>query len=415
MDDISQSQLRKYALKKVEDTVNTLDPSSAIANNFDIDIAQYKNIYVIGFGKASFKMYYGIRNKVTSKLIYAGIIIPDDEDHDESYPELEILKGTHPIVSDLSVKSSKKLLSHIGALTEEDLVIVLISGGGSSLFEIPEPGISINDMAEISTEVMENDGDIYVLNRIRSALSAVKNGKLAKYLYPASVIAFIVSDVIYDDLNIIASGPLVKSSQAFNMNSLVEKYINRQDLKNIVEKSNVSEIPDQYFLKVQNRIILRNRDFVDFLYSSLEDEKINLGSNISGDVKPVSFKIPEILRNVFDLKGKDFWFVCGGETTVNVRGNGKGGRNQELVLRMMENMHKNENFLFISIGTDGIDGKSIAAGGIVDNSTQIDNINDCLENNDSYTALSRSHGTIITGRTGNNVSDLMIGFYGRQK
>jgi glycerate 2-kinase len=154
---------------------------------------------------------------------------------------------------------------------------------------------------------------------------------------------------------------------------------------------------------------------VDFIYSELDGEKINLGSYINGDVKTVSYNIVNILRNLFEIKGKPFWFVCGGETTVNVTGNGYGGRNQELAVRMMENMDKKEEFLFISIGTDGIDGKSTAAGGIVDNSTKIENLETYIDNNDTYTALSQSNGAIITGRTGNNVSDIMLGYYGQKQ
>ena len=326
---------------------------------------------------------------------------------------MEILRGTHPYVSNLSVESSIKLLSRIKELTENDLVIVLISGGGSSLFEIPENGIDMDDIRRISSEVMDNDGDIYVLNHIRSTLSSVKNGKLARFLYPASVRAFIISDVVYDNLNIIASGPLVKPAAQVNIREMANKYINDNRLKNILAEKAVSgNLEDKYFLKVKNTIILKNLDFVNSLYSNLEGEKINLGSNVNGDVKLVSQDITDILKRLYNIKGQGFWFVCGGETTVNVTGNGNGGRNQELVSRMMEYMGKNENFLFISMGTDGIDGKSIAAGGIVDNSTRIDNLASYLENNDSYTALSESHGAIITGRTGNNVSDIMFGFYG---
>ena len=414
MDDVGTSPMRKYALEKIVQVMNKLNPGNVMAGNFDVDLNSYARVYIIGFGKASFNMYAGIRDRVMGKLSYAGIIIPDDEKHDKIFPELEILRGTHPYVSNLSVESSIKLLSRIKELTENDLVIVLISGGGSSLFEIPENGIDMDDIRRISSEVMDNDGDIYVLNHIRSTLSSVKNGKLARFLYPASVRAFIISDVVYDNLNIIASGPLVKSAAQVNIREMANKYINDNRLKNILAEKAVSgNLEDKYFLKVKNTIILKNLDFVNSLYSNLEGEKINLGSNVNGDVKLVSQDITDILKRLYNIKGQGFWFVCGGETTVNVTGKGKGGRNQELVSRMMEYMDENENFLFISMGTDGIDGKSIAAGGIVDNSTRIDNLASYLENNDSYTALSRSHGAIITGRTGNNVSDIIFGFYGR--
>jgi len=416
MENIATNPRRFYALKKIEQAINDLNPADAIAKNFDIDIDKFSRVYIIGFGKASFNMYSGIRDKVIKKISYAGIIIPEDETHIENYPELEVLRGTHPYVSDLSVESSKKLLSHLNGLTENDLIIVLISGGGSSLFEIPETGIDVNDMKEISSEIMKNDGDIYVLNEIRSSISSVKNGKLARYLYPACVRAYIVSDVVYDDLDIIASGPLVNSPRPPDLKELAEKYIDNQRLKDIIENEETYNLPDsKYFSNVKNMIILKNRDVVDFIYSELDGEKINLGSNINGDVKKVSSNIISILRNLFEIKGKPFWFVCGGETTVNVSGNGYGGRNQELVVRMMENMNSKEDFLFISIGTDGIDGKSTAAGGIVDNSTKIENLAAYLDNNDTYTALSRSGGAIITGRTGNNVSDIIFGYYGHQQ
>ncbi|ARD84731.1 glycerate 2-kinase [Ferroplasma acidiphilum] len=413
MDNIGTNSRRVYALEKIQNAINNLNPAAAMSRNFNVDTEKFDRVYVIGFGKASFNMYSGIRERVLKKLSYAGIIIPDDEVHNESYQELEILRGTHPYVSSLSVESSKKLLSHLDGLTEKDLVIVLISGGGSSLFELLETGIDVNDLKDISAEIMENDGDIYVLNRLRSSLSAVKNGKLAKYLYPASVAGYIISDVVYDNLNIIASGPLVNIPAPANLKELAKKYIKDARLRDIIEKVDISKTLDsKYFTNVKNTIVLKNRDFVDYIYSELEGEKINLGSNINGDVKVVSRDLTDILRNILEIKGEPFWFVCGGETTVTVTGNGSGGRNQELAVRVMENMGDND-FLFISMGTDGIDGKSIAAGGIVDNSTRIENLEEYLASSDTYTALSKAHGAIITGRTGNNVSDIMLGFYGR--
>jgi glycerate 2-kinase len=412
MDDIATSPGRKYALEKIEHVINSLNPGSAIEHYLDADMDNFDHIYVIGFGKASFSMYSGIRDKVAGKLSYAGIIVPEDEKHGENFPELDLLMGNHPYVSSLSVDSSKKLLSHVIGLSENDLVIVLISGGGSSLFEIPENGVSVEDIKDISKEIMENDGDIYTLNHIRSSMSSVKNGKLARHLYPAYVRAFIVSDVVFDDLNIIASGPLVQQPQVRGLPDIIEKYVKDSRLKAVASRAAVSgNLEDKYFAKVTNTIILKNRDFVDALYSELEGEKINLGSNVNGDVNVVSKRITDTLKGVWDIKGRGFWFVCGGETTVNVTGTGSGGRNQELVLRMMEYMSPAEIFTFISIGTDGIDGKSIAAGGIVDNTTKIEGLDKYLENNDSYSALSTSHGAIITGRTGNNVSDIILGFY----
>ncbi|WMT50880.1 MAG: DUF4147 domain-containing protein [Ferroplasma sp.] len=412
MDEIGTTEKRRYILGIMEDVMNELTPEKAIKNNFHADIAKYDKVFVIGFGKAAYNMYAGIRDYIIKKLCYAGIIIPEDENPPAQFPELEILRGTHPYVSQLTVDSSEKLLSGVRNASQDDLIIVLISGGGSSLFEIPESGISINEIMEVSREIMDNDGDIYTLNRIRSMLSSVKGGKLAKILYPASVVSYIISDVIYDDMGIIASGPLVRPEPVEDISKLIDRYVTNKNLVSLLKGSDVSgSLDDKYYSSIENHIILRNNDFVNAIFSRIGEEKVNLGSNINGDVKPVSQNIISLLRNIYSLKGRGFWFVFGGETTVNVRGNGSGGRNQELVLRLLEAMKTGEECTFCSMGTDGIDGKSTAAGGIVDQETRIPELERYLQNNDSNSALSLCHGTIITGRTGNNVSDIMAGYY----
>ena len=410
--DISTNDKRKFFINIIEKVFNELSPEKIINKKFNPDFNEYNNIYVIGFGKASFKMYSGIRNKIIGKVKYAGIIVPEDENDKNAYSELNILKGTHPYISELSVNSSRELLSNLKDLNENDLVIVLISGGGSSLFEIPVDNVSANDIMNISKEIMKNGGDIYSLNYMRSVLSEVKNGKLSKYLYPANIVSYIISDVIYDDLSIIASGPLKQTDNDFNINKLLNKYIKDDKLKNIIINNYKNyKIENKYFKKITNNIILKNNDFVNKFYEYMDTNSINLGSNINGDVDDVSGELAKVLRSVYSIKKSSFSFVGGGETTVNVRGNGRGGRNQELVLRLLKNMKNNENFVFVSIGTDGIDGMSNAAGGIVDNTTKISDLEYYLNNNDSYTALLKNHGVIITGRTGNNVSDIIMGYY----
>ncbi len=126
----------------------------------------------------------------------------------------------------------------------------------------------------------------------------------------------------------------------------------------------------KYYERIENIIILKNKDFVDYLYKNLDSNSVSLGSNINGDVNDVSNYLINILRNIYSVKRSGFWFVCGGETTVNVRGNGIGGRNEELCMKMHKLYNNDEQFLFLSIGTDGIDGLSPAAGGIVDNFTK---------------------------------------------
>ncbi len=412
-DQISTNDKRKYALDLIEEAIKKFSPENVMSKKFDMDISKYDKIYVIGFGKAAFKMYTGIREKIHNKIKYAGIIVPEDEVDSNKFSELEILKGSHPFISQISVDSSIKLMSNIEGLHENDLVIVLISGGGSALFEIPENNISVDNIMEISKEIMNNGGNIYDLNIIRSGISRVKNGKMAKYLYPARVVSYIISDVFFDDMSIIASGPLVKRKDEVDVKKIIQRYIKRDDLK-IFALNNYrpNTLDEKYYSYIQNNIVLNNRTFVDYIYKNMDGNSICLGSNINGDIENVSNDILEILRKTYEIKNSAFWFVCGGETTVMVKGKGIGGRNEELVLKLFKKSQKNEHFLYLSFGTDGIDGLSPAAGGIVDNSTKIDNIDEYLQNNDSYHAL-MENGIITTGRTGNNVSDIILGYYSR--
>ncbi|WP_010900880.1 glycerate 2-kinase [Thermoplasma acidophilum] len=407
--DIYTSERRQFILDILKRTFEDLEPSRVMGNAIgDLDVSRYSRIFVMGFGKASYEMSEGIRDHVRKKLAYAGIIVPVDQDV-SGFPELEILRGTHPYTSSLSVSSSRTLLSKVKP-GPNDAVIVLISGGGSSLFEIPEEGITIDQISEISKKMMQASADIYELNTIRSCLSSVKGGKLAKLLYPASVFAYIISDVPGDDVSIIASGPL--SENKLDPVAVYERFRNviGVDIERFLK---TAQIEDEYFRKVQTRIVLSNRDFVRRIESYVGEPIVSIGSGISGDVEDVSDGIIDIVRSVSRIKGRSFWIVMGGETTVNVRGNGIGGRNLELSLLFMKKCNFSD-FLFISMGTDGIDGVSPAAGGIVDASTKArissEEIDQALKNNDSYTLLSKYGSAIMTGRTGNNVSDIVVAY-----
>ncbi len=196
--DLGTSDDRKKILDCLINVFATISPFSAVerySRKLSHDIDESGRIFVIGFGKASLAMYEGIREKVREKLCYAGIIVPKDQEVAENFPELEILRGTHPAVSELSVKSSETILGHLKNLEKEDLVLVLISGGGSALFEVPEQGIDIRTLSSISDCMMKNGADIYELNRVRQLMSSVKGGKLAGVLKPAKVRSMIISDV----------------------------------------------------------------------------------------------------------------------------------------------------------------------------------------------------------------------------
>ncbi len=410
-EDICINERRSFIINIFKEAFDELDPEKLVKPYLaKVNLSSYEKIFVIGFGKASMAMYAGIRNVLIGRLSYAGIIVPEDENVIE-YPELQILRGTHPYTSQASVDSSVELLSHVHA-GPKDLVIVLISGGGSSLFEIPEDGIDISFISEMSRKMMENGSDIYELNAIRSALSRVKGGKLAKMLYPARIISFIVSDVPGDDMSVIASGPLVKTKTDPRM--VYEKYRSVLDPK-VQFFMDRSMIDDMYFRNVENLMILKNSDFVNLIYRKIGKDCISLGSGIEANIDFLGTHLDTVLHDIHRMIGRPFWFVFGGETTVNVRGRGIGGRNLELCLRFMKNTSFTD-FLFVSIGTDGIDGSSPAAGGIVDGyekgNLKDEDMEKAIDDNDSYTFLSKVHGSIMTGRTGTNVSDIIAGYIG---
>ncbi len=409
--DVCINGRRSFIINIFKEAFDELDPEKLVKPYLaKLNLSSYEKVFVIGFGKASMAMYAGIRNALVGRLSYAGIIVPEDENVIE-YPELQILRGTHPYTSQASVDSSVELLSHVHA-GPRDLVIVLISGGGSSLFEIPEDGIDISFISEMSRKMMEHGSNIYELNAIRSALSRVKGGKLAKILYPARIVSFIVSDVPGDDISVIASGPLVKTRTDPRM--VYEKYRSVLDSR-VQFFMDRSIIDDTYFRNVENLVILKNSDFVNFVYQKIGKDCISLGSGIEANVDFLGTYLDTVLHDIHRIIGRPFWFVFGGETTVNVRGKGIGGRNLELSLRFMKNTSFTD-FLFVSIGTDGIDGSSPAAGGIVDGyerrNIKDEDMESAIEDNDSYTFLSKVHGAIMTGRTGTNVSDIIAGYIG---
>lgn len=420
LEKVGNSRRRKDILTRIPAMFERLNPERLCEKYANSLLDGGGRTLVIGFGKAAIGMYRGVRNALKGNITSAWIIIPEDEKYDEDFEELSVLRGTHPITGHLTEESSRKVLSGIGKLTERDIVIVLISGGGSALFEVPVPGVTIDDVAEISKCLMDSDANIYELNTFRKFYSTVKGGKLAELLRPAKVYGLIVSDVFGDDLSMIASGPLTHSYESEkDLDSITEKFGGScQLLRDIRSKADTHSIQSGVFTNVKTELVLRNRDFVEELrtiISSTGFDCISLGSDINGDVTRVAETLAEVLEDLYSVKKNGFWFAFGGETTVTVSGSGHGGRNQELALRMLKKL-RGRDFLFMSIGTDGIDGKSPAMGAIVDNELaerlNDDEISEYLSRSDSYTLLSGYDSAIITGRTGTNVSDVALGYYG---
>lgn len=421
LEEIAFNKRRKLLLERLPNIFEKLSPDRVCSELLSKTYSPESNggsLFVIGFGKASIPMYRGVRNVLEGEISKGWIIVPDDETEKCDYPELKIFHGTHPITGKLTEDSSRKVLEELGSLKKSDTVIVLISGGGSALFEIPVASISIEDIAEASRCLMDSDANIYELNTFRKFFSAVKGGKLADYLKPAKVIGLIISDVFGDDLSMIASGPLSPAEiEGSELESLVARHSQKCPiLEGMRDRLNAEDKKIRTSGIAEQHIVLRNMDFVREFEKYFEDcglDYVSLGSTINGEVTEVSERMSGILKGIRSVKPGGFWFVFGGETTVNVSGQGEGGRNQEIAVRMMLKL-KTCDFTFMSIGTDGIDGKSPAMGGIVDSDISseisIEEAMKYLKNSDTFNLLSKHRSVIITGRTGTNVSDIAAGY-----
>jgi glycerate-2-kinase len=410
---------RKIALDIVEAGFSALDYEK-------IDFEQYlyqhelariltrnntnKNIYLIGFGKGSAKIADILRKKIKFKEIYViDVNFPKSLREVRTSPREIYFKGTHPLPSRKNFLFTKKIIERFqGKLKKDDLVIVLVCGGGSAM--LVYPNIPLKKYIQVNQELLKSGANIYEMNTIRKHLDLVKGGGLLKILYPAKVISFIFSDVPGNDLSFIASGPTVKDKTNI---ATALRIIKKYKLKS-VRKEDLIETPkeEKYFKNIRNILALSNLTALKAMKEKAESLGLKakiLTDNLKGDVKDVAkFLFQEI------KKSKEKILIAGGETTVKVKGKGKGGRNQELVLWFLKTLtYTDSNFLIISLNSDGWDNTEFA-GAIGDKITlekaeklKLD-IDKFLENNDSFHFFKKTKDGIITGRLPVNVADLII-------
>ena len=374
------------------------------------NLADFKGkIHVVGFGKAGKGMYEGARQFFGSRISSAVIIVPVKEGEQLTYP---FLPGNHPLPATESIRSSKILIDSLAGMNEEDLVLVLVSGGGSALFENLRQGVELKKYNEIIDCVMRHGANISELNSVRYLFSMTKGGSLLNFTYPARVLSLIVSDVPGDSVNTVSSGPTGDPPSSSTIDSAVAKYGEQCG----IHKVDVRNAKKGY--KAENHIVLKNHDFVKSILENIHARGFrtkNIGSGIQGDTTVVSELIVNEMRSSYNSDGTPLYLAGGGETSTNFTHNGIGGRNLELALKVLLRMEREEVFTFGSIGTDGIDGTSKAMGAIVDNNSlmYVDEnfIREKLSTSDSLAPLVRSKDVLFTGPTGNNVSDIFIGYY----
>ncbi|MEM4913103.1 MAG: glycerate kinase [Desulfurococcaceae archaeon] len=424
-------QLAEYALQ-------VADPYKAVASSIELNgrtlivkdgrVELGKRVHVVGFGKASVKMAEAVYS-ILGELISGGVVIHPGEPG--RVGPIEVLKGDHPFPGHNTLKSSVKLLEYLKTISEDDTLIVLISGGGSALFEIPEEGVSLEDISIVSRELMKKGATIHELNTVRKRLSRVKGGKLLKHVKASKIVSLIVSDVVGDDLSIIASGPTAPDPTSFEdayrvlaRKGLLEvipasiKELFEKGLKGLIEDTLKPDHPA--FKKVENYLVLSNQIVLQKLCEALENmgyRTLLLTSMLEGEAREVGKVLASIIKNILIYGtpiGRPAAILAGGETVVTVKGKGVGGRNQELCLSLSISLRGVLGVTAACLATDGIDGVSPAAGAIVDGDTVDEALRkgldpwESLDNNDSYGFFSRINRAIITEYTGTNVNDIFL-------
>lgn len=391
-------------------------------NVFSVDGAEYnldnyKNIYLFGSGKAAYTMALEME-KILPDRFYKGFIVSPYNDGELHNIEVKI--SSHPILTQESVDAAKALQKMMQECDEDDLYIYLLSGGSSALVEIPIEPVTLEDMQIATQLLLQNTLDIHEINIVRKHLSSIKGGKLAQGC-KASGVVLVVSDIIDNAIDAIGSAPLYADSSSYkDMQNIFNKYkLTTQMPKSIQEvlakgiSGEVEESPFEPLSRVKHHIIASNPHAVTAAASFAKQK----GLSVKIVAEAMQGEVVEMTRKMLDIieSSDEQCIIFGGECTVNLTVQGKGGRNQHASLLMLEQICKHKLHLtFLSASTDGIDGNSDAAGAVVSEQSckkaedlYLD-LKRYIANFNSYNFLKQTQGLIFTGPSGTNVIDIAI-------
>ena len=386
--------------------VAAADPEAAVRASLKATpLPAHDRLFIAAFGKAACAM---TRAALSVLPAPERALVVTNYENASPLDGAEVLAAGHPVPDDNGLRAGHTMMSMLEDASAGDGVLVLVSGGGSALLPAPVEGVSLAQKAEISRLLLGAGLDIVAMNAVRQQLSRLKGGGMLRHASPAKVTALILSDVIGDDLRAIASGPTV--APILPRGEVVEMLKARglwDELPAGAQRALGRPEDAAPEHSAENRLIGSNRKSLEAICAARPDARI-LSDALTGDVGQAAQEIVDALDHKMPAA------LFGGETTVRLRGTGRGGRNQELALRVAMALEGRAGWRFLSAGTDGRDGPTDAAGAIVDGET-------CariraaggdpaalLSNNDSYDALRLSRDLLITGGTGTNVADLQI-------
>ncbi len=394
-------------------------------------LSQFRRVLVIGGGKAAAGMSIEVEKILDGWITGGSVNIPA---YTKPWPKGEQISfnpSSHPIPSEDGVRGVKNILRLVGQPSEEDLVICLISGGGSALMPLPSAGVLLSDKQKTTNLLLKSGAKIDEINAVRKHLSDFKGGRLAEKLYPATVLSLIISDVVGDNLESIASGPTVPDATTYPeaYTILQERGLWRKvpsSVRRRIQKGKEGKAPEtpkrgsRIFKRVHNVLVGTNKESCEAAAEVLEKRgyhSLILSTRLQGESREVGKILAGICIGIRENQlpvAPPAAVVAGGETTVTVHGKGRGGRNQELVLSAASSIRGKPTIFVSSIGTDGVDGPTNAAGAVADGTTverglriHLDSDSYLRENN-SYPFFERLNDLVITGPTGTNVNDIFI-------
>jgi len=393
------------------------------------DLNRFNKIFLVGTGKASNSMAQAIEEIFGDRLTKG--VITTKYGHLLPLKKTQIIEAGHPIPDQKGYQGAKIILNLLKGTGPEDLVIFLLSGGGSALLPFPADGIELREKQEVTQLLLDCGADIKEINIIRKHISRMKGGWLAKWAYPSTVIGFILSDVVGDQLDAIGSGPTAPDPSTFGEAwEVLKKYklLNRiapsiQNFLELGKEGKVEESPkmgDGVFERVYNSIIGSNILALRAAEKEATSHGLNtfiLSSSIEGETREAARFHTAIAKEIISSGNpipRPACILSGGETTVTIKGKGLGGRNQEFVLAGALEISGIEKVVLLSGGTDGTDGPTDASGAVADHTT-IQRAKSMgldpkvhLDNNDAYPFFQKLGDLLITGPTQTNVMDVRI-------
>jgi glycerate 2-kinase len=407
-----------------------LDRDVLRADDLTYPLDRFRRILVIGAGKATAKMAETIEKMLGDKITGGLVIVPD---YLRSLPKSDRIRyslGSHPIPSRKNVEGVADMIDLVKNSGRDDLILTLLSGGASALMEYPIEEVTLDDEKRTTSLLLKSGANIRELNTVRKHISRVKGGRLAKILKPAQVLTLIVSDVIGDEIDAIGSGPTVPDPTTYdNAKHILTEYGLWSKIpahvQNVIDRGTRGALPetpkvgDTGFRRVRNMIVGNNRESCRAAAAEMKRAGYGariLSTRLVGDANQLGRILASIMTGTRDndTKSRPAALIAGGETTVTVKGRGKGGRNQELALAAALEIEGRKGVVIGSLATDGVDGPTDAAGALVDGTTVARgrrrgmDSQEYLDDNNSYRYFSRLGDLILTGPTGTNVNDIII-------